>query len=355
MYNISDVDRNFVISTGMKRDDIRFFDARNDPFRLYGLMFENGRFCRMTNSAAKNVSDAVFRLNRNTAGGRVRFVTDSEYVAISAKMDNIGRMSHFSLTGSAGFDLLYSKDSNGDLLYKKAFVPPYDMKDGYESVIDFDSRKKRVVEINFPLYSDLISLNIGLCADCVLEKAPDYKIDKPVVYYGSSITQGACASSPGKTYQSIISVMLDCDYLNLGFSGSAKGEQAMADYIKNLEMSALVLDYDYNAPTIQDLTETHEKMFITIRKAQPDLPIVILSRPKCLLNEEDICRFNVIKKTYDNAVCFGDKNVYLLSGSYLMNDLTGNEGLVDDIHPTDVGFMSIARNLGNLLKEIILK
>ena len=97
MYNISDVDRNFVISTGMKRDEIRFFDARNDPFRLYGLMFENGRFCRMTNSAAKNVSDAVFRLNRNTAGGRVRFVTDSEYVAISAKMDNIGRMSHFSL------------------------------------------------------------------------------------------------------------------------------------------------------------------------------------------------------------------------------------------------------------------
>lgn len=107
MYNISDVDRNFVISTGMKRDDIRFFDARNDPFRLYGLMFENGRFCRMTNSAAKNVSDAVFRLNRNTAGGRVRFVTDSEYVAISAKMDNIGRMSHFSLTGSAGFDLQF--------------------------------------------------------------------------------------------------------------------------------------------------------------------------------------------------------------------------------------------------------
>lgn len=354
MYKISDVDHNFAINTKIKKDDIKFFDIRNEPFRVHGVTFEKGKFCRMTNCVAKNVSDAVFKLNRNTAGGRVRFVTDSGYVAISAKMDNIGRMPHFSLTGSAGFDL-YSGDGGDNLLYEKAFVPVYDMQDGYESVIDFACRKKRVIEINFPLYSDLVSLYVGLCAGSVLEKAPDYKIDKPVVYYGSSITQGACASSPGKTYQSRISVMLDCDYLNLGFSGSAKGEQAMADYIKNLEMSAFVLDYDYNAPTVQDLADTHEKMFMTIRGAQPNLPIVILSRPKFFFDEEDISRFSIIEKTYNNAVYSGDKNVYLLSGLHLMSNVLGNEGLIDGVHPTDIGFMSMAQNLGNLLEKVLLK
>ena len=73
MYKISDVDHNFAINTKIKKDDIKFFDIRNEPFRVHGVTFEKGKFCRMTNCFAKNVSDAVFKLNRNTAGGRVRF------------------------------------------------------------------------------------------------------------------------------------------------------------------------------------------------------------------------------------------------------------------------------------------
>ena len=78
----------------------------------------------------------------------------------------------------------------------------------------------------------------------------------------------------------MISRALDCDYVNLGFWGNAKGEEEMANYIATLKMSAFVYDYDYNAPSAEHLQATHEKMFKIIREKQPNLPIVILSAPK---------------------------------------------------------------------------
>ena len=87
----------------------------------------------------------------------------------------------------------------------------------------------------------------------MLKDAPEYRIKKPVVYYGSSITQGGCASKPGSSYESILSRRFDCDYINLGFSGTAKGEDEIVDYIKGLEMSVFVMDYDHNAPTTEHL------------------------------------------------------------------------------------------------------
>ncbi|MCR4718098.1 MAG: SGNH/GDSL hydrolase family protein [Firmicutes bacterium] len=344
--DISKIDKNFKVVNNFEKEDIAFHSADEKPFKIYGIFKENGKYRRMPEDIASNVNEGVFRLHTNTAGGRVRFVTDSAYVAIRAEMDGLGKMPHFALTGSVGFDLYENN------IYKKTFVPGFDVKDGFEGIIEFETRELREITINFPLYSNVNELYIGLQQNAVLKEAAKYKDIKPIVYYGSSITQGGCASRPGMSYQSIISRRLGCDYVNLGFSGSARAEDIMAEYIKKLDMSLFVFDYDHNAPTVQYLKDTHEKMFKTIRKKNPDLPIIMMSRPNYILTEEEKQRLCVVKATYDNAKAAGDENVYFISGQELCA-ICKNEGTVDGCHPTDLGFFSIAQVLGDIIEKIL--
>ena len=246
------------------------------------------------------------------------------------------------MTGYAGFDL-YS-DNN----YVKTFRPHPDMEEGYESVLDLPEGLKEIT-INMPLYSNVRELYIGLDENAVIEAPEPYVNEKPVVYYGSSVTQGGCASRPGMSYQAIISRRFNCDYINLGFSGSAKAEAEIVEYIKNLEMSVFVYDYDYNAPTAEHLQNTHEKLFKAVRSVHPDIPIIIATRPKITVDENDE-RGRIIKNTFDNAVASGDKNVYFITGKELMA-MCGNEGTVDGCHPTDFGFASMAKGFGNIIEK----
>lgn len=347
MKRIEELDTNFKLETNIGKDDVRFYDVRKAPFSIHGVIYENGRFRRMPQEIADTVNEGVAGLNSNTAGGRVRFKTNSRYVAIVVKMIGIGKMPHFALTGSAGFDL-YSGDR-----YIRTFAPPFNISDGYESVIDFENDDLRDITINFPLYSCVTELYVGVSKTAEVTAPSDYKIEKPIVYYGSSITQGGCASRPGNAYQSFISRMFDADFVNLGFSGNAKGEDEIAEYIKSLPMSAFVYDYDHNAPSTEHLKNTHERMFKIIRKANPLLPIVIMSRPKYYLTSDEERRLDVIKTTYQNAKDAGDNNVYLLDGRALM-ELANDGGTVDNCHPNDLGFASMAMALGKVLKDIFV-
>ena len=146
---------------------------------------------------------------------------------------------------------------------------------------------------------------------------------------------------------------MDCDHINLGFSGNAKGEEAIAEYIAGLKMSAFVYDYDHNAPNPAHLAATHERMFRIIRNAQPELPILMLTRPKYYLEETEKERLEIVRRTYENALAAGDKNVYFIPGPELLMDLVREEALVDNCHPADGGFISMAYVIGEKLKEIL--
>lgn len=350
MKSISEIDKNFKIETKLDIKGIEFYDIQNEPFKIYGVEKLNGAYRRMPKEIAENVSEAVLSLHSHNAGGRVRFKTDSPYIAINAVYASVGKMSHFALSGSIGLDL-YVTDDNGKEIYKKSFIPPFGITDGFESVIHFEDKKLRQITINMPTYSTLKDLYIGLDENSSLDYANEYKITKPIVYYGSSITQGGCVSRPGNIYQARISRKFDADYIDLGFSGSARGEDNMADYIKQLDMSAFVYDYDHNAPTLEHLEETHERFFKIVREANPDLPIIIMTAPVFLPDKGWKARKEVIKKTYDNAIANGDKNVYFIDGKDLMA-YAENDGTVDDCHPTDFGFYSMAETLGKVLEKI---
>ncbi|MBR5504790.1 MAG: hypothetical protein IKV73_00580 [Clostridia bacterium] len=341
-FDISKIDDNFKVETQIEKNDIRFYKIDESPFKIYGVFKENDKYRRMPDNIARKVSEGVYRLHTNTAGGRVRFVTDSLYIAIQSKMDGLGKMPHFALTGSAGFDLYV------DNCYVNTFMPPYDISDGYESLFEFGEKERREITINFPLYSNVNELYIGLQGTALLEEAKPYGNTKPIVYYGSSITQGGCASRPGMAYEAILSREFNYDYINLGFSGSAKAEDEMIEYIKNLDMSVFVYDYDYNAPTVEHLAQTHEKMFKAVREKKPHLPIIIMSRPKYFLTQEEKTRKEIIETTYLNAVSAGDKNVYFIDGKKL-TELCKECGTVDNCHPTDFGFASMAKALADVI------
>lgn len=198
-------------------------------------------------------------------------------------------------------------------------MPPFQIDGGYESVIDFDAVKMREITINFPLYSGVCALYIGLADGSAVEEPAPYTCEKPVVYYGSSITQGGCASRPGNSYQAVIARRLNCNYINLGFLGSAKGEKEIAEYIAQLDMSVFVYDYDHNAPDAAFLEATHRPMFEQIRMRRPELPVIMLTRPNHVPGRQTDERIRIVYNTYETAVQAGDQNVYFINGQEIFH------------------------------------
>ena len=215
--------------------------------------------------------------------------------------------------------------------------------------------------INFPLYDGVKELYIALKKDAHVSAPAPYTVEKPVVYYGSSITHGGCASRPGNTYEAFISRNLDADYINLGFSGSAKGEFAMAEYIATLDMSVFVMDYDHNTPSEQNLLETHEPFFKAIRAAHPTLPVIFVTAPNTRLSGNVnyagrgrlYTRRNIIRRTYENALIAGDTNVYFIDGFDLFAGEDWDACTVDGTHPNDLGFFRMSQVIGKMVKKAL--
>ena len=342
-------DENMKIAASINKPDVRFYNIEEEPFRIYGVWREGNSYCRVPGEVAKTVSNGIYDMHTSSAGGRVRFVTDSPYVAIKVEYGAYELSSTIPHLAMVGFDMY----ADGE--YAGAFRPPLDFYGStMASVVELYSTKPRLITINFPLYAEVKSMCVGVADGSEIQHAPDYTHEKPVVFYGSSITNGAAASRPGATYTSRLSRELDFNYHCLGFGGLAKGEESFAKYISTLDMSAFVLDYDHNAPTLEHLQETHERFFKTVREKNPTLPIVIISMPTNLKNRSVDERFAIIKKTYDNAIAAGDKNVYLIRGTDLLDGGT-LDYTVDTVHPSDLGFYMMAKGISPILKSILEK
>ncbi len=334
-------------------DEMRYYDPLQEPFRIYGLIVPNEteeRFCRIPTAVAETVSDGVAYLNRNTSGGRIRFQTDSARLSLKAFYPLSVAMGHFAQSGVSGFSIYVTRD--GEQVFAGMLTP--DRQTEFEGSVDLPGSGMKEITIYMPLYNGVDKVLVGLGASAQVQPDSGYDHEKPVVFYGSSITQGGCVSRPGSEYAAILSRRLRFDYINLGFSGSAKGERAMAEYIKTLPMRAFVMDYDHNAPTPEFLAQTHEPFFRVIRDACPELPVVFISRPDSDRSDDNRKRFAVIRKTYENALQSGDKNVYLIDGATFFDDaLPWNDPTVDRVHPTDLGFCLMAQGIEPVLKAVL--
>jgi hypothetical protein len=358
--SLADIDRNFAVETACNLP-VRFYPARVSPFSIHGLYDPQAGapYRRLPADVAAATNDGVSSLALHTSGGRVRFKTDSPYVVLKACMPHVDLMPHMTLVGSSGLDV-YVTTPDGERYQGSCKISwgndaaiRATEEHGYVNEVHFDPTLSGMkdVTVNMPLYNCLDELYIGLAPDAKLEAAEGYRDLPPTVYYGSSITQGGCASRPGNNYCAILSRAFGVDFLNLGFSGSARGEEAIADYIAGLSMSAFVYAYDHNAPTVEHLDATHERMYLTIRAAHPHLPVIFITRPKPYYNEEEKARRAVVLRTYENALTRGER-VYFVDGEHV-SDILGGDGItVDGCHPNDLGFACVAAALRPVFAEI---
>lgn len=352
--DISKIDANFLKGSKITRDDITWVNILESPISIRGLaVTEEGKFWRLPEDLIDNVNEGVSVLGRHTAGGRIRFRTDSPFIAYRAKPLNSGYMSHMPLTGSVGTDIFINGFSCN------TFRPGHDSYEWYEGIVEISEEVTTMqgmkdVELNMGLYNGITEGWIGLKTGSLLEAPRPYTIDKPVVYYGSSITQGGCASKPANTFPGFLARWLDTDHINLGFSGSGRGEENMARYIAGLEMSLFVMDYDNNAPNAEHLRKTHYPFYRIIRDAQPDLPIIMVTKPNGDLEPGSrIERREIIRESYNRALAEGDKLVWFVDGATLWGDEDRDACTMDGAHPNDFGFYRMAQNLLPFVKEAL--
>ena len=345
--DISKIDKNLAVNTTIDKTDITWMDSSLSPFKVYGAVTCNP-YTRMPLDIAKNINDGIYWLSKNTAGIRIKFRTNSPYIAIHCERNNGFKMPHMTDACQSGFDL-YRITENNEQHFISMFMPPVDCGKGYDSVVNLSGIMTDYV-INFPLYNDVDLLYIGVKEGSDFEEPCGYANEKPVVFYGSSITQGGCASRPGNCYQNFLSRKLNMDYINLGFSGSGKAEDIMIDYLASLDMSVFVSDYDYNAPNADHLRNTHYKMYKKIREKHPNIPYIILTKPDYHYYNSEDERRSVIIETYTKALAEGDKNVYFVDGSMLFADDEWQACTVDGCHPNDLGFYRFAKTLYPTLK-----
>lgn len=350
---IEELDENFKDRQELRKK----YDVYSYPssfMSLFGLMYneENG-FYRLPYSVAHSIREALEYHMYFTAGGRIIFSTNSKYIGINVRWRSMDGMHHMALTGQAGFVLKEKTTTKEE--YVCTMAPSFDDQTGFRAVSPkINKRGMRTYILYFPLYNRVSSIDLILDKGAKVAKVEKYYKDvAPFLYYGSSITQGGCASRPDNSYQNFISEKYNVDFINMGMTGQAKGEPPMAKYLASLDCALFVYDYDHNSPDAEYLKQTHEAFFLEFRKKHPTTPVIMVSAPIMKKSLSMSLRRDVIKQTYENAIARGDKNVYFIDGKTLYPDSVRDHCTVDGAHPTDLGFYFFAQRLMKTINQII--
>ncbi len=311
---------------------------------------------RLPAKAEGVVRAPVWNLASHSAGLHLRFITDSRNIHArwSLRGSNLG-MHHMPPTGVSGLDL-YTRDDNGEWRWV-GFGSPKGQKDNEVTLVGSLPAGTREFLVSLPLYNGTASLSIGIDKDALISVAPHAPEDA-VVIYGTSITQGGCASRTGMAYTSILRRSLDREVINLGFSGNGRLEPEVAELLAELNPAVYVLDaFPNNGP--DQIRERFVPFVHTLRAAHPETPIVIVENiayqrawafePK----GGHFAKNEAVREGYASLVNEGVKGLYYVP----FDDLLGDDslGTVDGTHPTDVGMMRIAEAIEPAIRKALSK
>ncbi len=356
---IVEIDKTFQLSS-IEKENVKWIDATQHSEFLFGVYYEQklNSFCRMPLEIAENINEGVMHFCTHTSGGRLRLSTNSPFFAIKAVVE--GRpMYHMPFTGNLGFGLYVNGKYTKPLAPNMIDYDEHRIEDhiAFQSVADLRGNGFKEIELYFPQCRGVKHLYIGVEENSEIKESRSYTYMKPVIFYGSSITQGCCTCHPGNDYEGHLSRWLDCNFLNLGFSGSAQGEALMAEYVASLDASVFVIDYDHNAPDLEHLKKTHCAFYEIVRKKNPNTPIILLSRPdwgNYDLGENHSERRAVIYDTYKKAKK-NRENVWFIDGEKLFDKKDIDACTVDTCHPNDLGFYRMAKNIRPALYKALKK
>lgn len=342
--SVEDAEREFVASS----EDKVFLSVYEPHFTIKGVPYlvENEyELSRDFNLGGVN-PDGVEKRIGMTSGIRICFMTDAESITVRVCYGYAETPEWFCKTGSTGIDVYE------DMTYCGTIYLSEQKDRTVEKEIDLSGGMSQIV-IYLPTYAEVQYMDIGFQKGTTIGCTDDMG-GFPIVFYGSSITQGCSASRPALTFPAIVSRKLDTDFINLGFSGSCKGEKDVAEAIAKLDMSAVVIEYDHNADTAEDLGEHYPELYHAIRERHPDIPVVLLSRISggiSCTQEEAEDRDRVIKSVYDRALSQSDENIYFIDGCTLSDMEDRDLYLADDRHPNDLGMNTIANAVIDVLRE----
>ena len=340
--------------------ELDWHSPKEPPIHLAGFAwFEKDRvYRRMPLEPPLPLPEAVDSLAHRTAGGQIRFQTDSRKLALRVKLTDVADMNHMPSTGQCGFDCYLGPTGKQRFLS----VTKYDHhQTSYEIVLfELVRRERRNVTLNFPLYMGVSEVLVGLEQDAEILPPPPYDSDRRVVIYGTSITQGGCAARPGMCYTNILSRRINMEFINLGFSGSGRGEPEVARTIGAIERLALfVLDYEGNAGGIEPLRRTFPEFIRILREVHPTVPILAVSHVRFARESFDPNardarreRRDFQNKTIEDLRVAGDENVHFLDGSTFLGE-DFDECTVDGVHPTDLGFLRMADAMAPVIRGIL--
>lgn len=305
---------------------------------------------RLPASYKDKVRKEVWGLSKNSAGISIRFNTNSSSVKVKWALLNDTKMNHMAETGIKGVDL-YCK-VNGVWTYVNTGRPT--AKENEASLISGLSAGEREFKLYLPLYDGTTKVEIGLESGSTITKpTADKKL--PIVFYGTSILQGGCASRPGMVFTSIISRKLNVDCINFGFSGNGRMDPPMAELISGIKASYYVIDCLPNM-TAKQVTDSVIPLAKAIRAKNPKTPIVFVENVEytraifqaSLLNSMNE-KNQALKTEFDKLVKGGMKDLIYISAAGSIG--TDYEGTVDGTHLTDLGFLRYADYLIEKFKE----
>lgn len=304
--------------------------------------------------AAKNdVTASVWNLSRDSAGMMVRFKTNSPSIHVHYKLNKSNlAMPHMPATGVSGIDL-YARDQNGKWKWVQVTRPAtQELK--VEMVKDL-APGTREYAAYLPLYNGVEFLHIGVQKGSEFERLVPR--EKPIVFYGTSITHGACASRPGMVHTAILGRKLDRPVVNLGFSGNGKMDEAVGKYLIQVDAAAFVIDCLPNMGPA-DVTAKCMPLVRQLRSAKPDTPIILVEDRRFTNDWITPAKFKfhtdnhaALRAAYDSLIKSGVTRLYYIPGDKLYGDDT--EGATDASHANDLGFMRQAEAFEPILREAL--
>ena len=334
---------------------VTYYDAAE--FQLLGkaTAATTERYVRLPDSLEHVSRLPLWQLSRNSSGMAVRFRSNSTQVAVKWESLVNFHMDHMTDVAVKGLDLYCLEGKNWYFVNSARPIG----KSTESSLISGMEAKEREFMIYLPLYDGLVSLSIGIDAGASINQpAIESPVrEKPVVFYGTSILQGGCASRPGMAHTNIISRRLNRECINLGFSGNAFLDLEVAKVIAEVEASVFVLDFVPNA-SVAKMKERMETFYRIIRGKHPDTPIIFIEDPifpHTFYDErvaKEVRRKNdTLKEIFNHLKKRNEKNIILISSKNMLGE--NGEATVDGIHFTDLGMMRYADLVCPVIKKAI--
>jgi len=307
---------------------------------------------RLPARARGAVRPPVWDLGTHPSGARIRFATDATALSVRLHYKSVGRMNNMCAIGQMGVDLYAN-----NVYWKTAFpTEPGPLECPYFSGIE---RKRREISLYLPLYHPVQVVAVGVAEGATLWDPRPFALKGPAAFYGSSITQGGCASRPGLSYEAILCRALNLDFVNLGFSGNGKGEPEVAALMAEIPASCFVIDFAVNCDSVEACQKVYAPFLAILRSRHPRTPIVAIT-PIFSTRElfEKSAREKwaglreVVRKAVAERRAAGDHQVVLVEGCDILGP-EGHEGFVDGTHPNDLGFQAMAKALEPVLRQAL--